>query len=108
MPILVWDRGRVSADREKCAMAQGDLAVVADQQIEPEQRDGIDDHHRALESVIGAEHEGQREQHNSKRNERGGVDLGATHTRVTCEEADGRGAAQKLITKPHELPHGTH
>src|SRR6185312_14638462 len=77
------DRRRIRADREKRTVAERDLTVVADQKIEAEQCDGVDDHHRRLEGVIGAEHKRQREQHNGERREAGGVDLAAAHTRGT-------------------------
>ena len=53
--LVHQDRRRVGADRVEGAMAERDLAVVAGQHVEAEQRDRIDQHQRELEHVIVAE-----------------------------------------------------
>ena len=52
-PNFVYqDRRSVAADGEEGAVAERDLAVEAGQQIEAEQRDGEDEHLRALIDMV--------------------------------------------------------
>ena len=63
------DRRAVAADGEKSAVAERDLAVEAGQEVEAEQRDGEDEHLRALIDVVarGDEREGERDDRDRQR-----------------------------------------
>ncbi len=54
------DRRDVGADRVERAVAERDLAVVAGQDVEAEQRDRVDQHQRELERAVVADQERQR------------------------------------------------
>src|SRR2546428_2479391 len=54
------DRGAVGAQGVEGAVAEGDLAVVAGEDVEPEQRDGVHQHQRELKGAIAADQERQR------------------------------------------------
>ena len=60
VPAIHHDRGGIGADREERAMAERNLPVVAGEDVETEQRDGITDRQRELESPIVADEERQR------------------------------------------------
>ena len=51
------DRRAIAADGEEGAVAERDLAVEAGEQVEADQRDGEDQHLRALIEVIAGSHE---------------------------------------------------
>src|SRR6185503_12263447 len=55
--------------------------VVAGEDVEPEQRDGIHQHQGQLEGAVVADHEGQRAGYHQQRDDQEVVPL---HTRVTC------------------------
>src|SRR5437588_1385140 len=74
------DRGAVGAQGVEGAVPEGDLAVVAGEDVEPEQRDRVNQHQRELESAIAAHHERQRAGNDDERAEK---KRPCAHTRVT-------------------------
>ena len=50
--VVLLDRRAVTADREEGAVAERELAVESGEDVEAEQRDGVDQHLRALEHVV--------------------------------------------------------
>src|SRR6185369_321198 len=69
--LVHQDRRRVRTDRVERAVAERDLAVVAGQHVEPEQRDRVREHERDLEDAVVGDEERQRarehEQHREAR-----------------------------------------
>src|SRR3989475_6090984 len=53
------DRRAVGAQGVEGAVAEGDLAVVAGEDVESEQRDGVHQHQRELKGAIAADQEGE-------------------------------------------------
>jgi hypothetical protein len=58
-------RRGVRADGEEGAVAEGDLPAVADQQVEPQRRHGVDQHQRQLpdDHPVAVERDAGRDQH---------------------------------------------
>jgi len=54
------DRGAVGAQGVEGTVPEGDLAVVAGDDVKPEQCDGVNQHQRELKGAIAADQEGER------------------------------------------------
>src|SRR6266850_2381915 len=74
------DRGAVGAQGVEGAVPEGDLAVVAGEDVEPEQRDGVNQHQRELKGAIAADQERQRAGNDDEDAEEKDP---SAHTRVT-------------------------
>src|SRR5882762_4974762 len=74
------DRGAVGAQGVEGAVPEGDLAVVAGEDVEPEQRDGVNQHQRELKGAIAADQERQRAGNDDEDAEENEL---SAHTRVT-------------------------
>src|SRR3989454_1067588 len=74
------DRGAVGAQGVEGAVAEGDLAVVAGEDVEPEQRDGVHQYQCELKGVIAADQERQRAGNDDEDAEEKDP---SAHTRVT-------------------------
>ncbi len=63
--MLHQDRGRIGADGEERAVAERELPVIAGQEIEPENGDGVNQRERKLEEIEilqrEREHDGNRD-----------------------------------------------
>ena len=58
--MLHQNRGHIGADGVEGTMAKRDLAVVAGEDVQAQQDDGVHQHHVELEHAIVADQEGQR------------------------------------------------